>query len=171
MIMRYAGIRAVASIVFVVVLGGCATSKPIPLSNDTYMISQTSAGGMFKSMSSLKNEVITRANAFAASKGKVAIPIASKESPAYPGHMPNFEYQFRLVDKNDPRASGAALVPRPDMVIQNTGTTTADIEMKNVSSNDVYAELMKLDDLRKKGIITEEEFQDQKRRVLYREKD
>ena len=91
------------------VLTGCATAKPIPMGNDTYMISQTSAGGVFKSMSSLKAEVMTRANEFAASKGKVAIPLASKESPAYPGHMANFEYQFKLVNKDDPQASGGAL--------------------------------------------------------------
>ena len=80
----------------------CATAVAIPMGNDTYMISQTSAGGIFRSMSSLKTEVMTRANAFAESKGKVAVPIASNESPSYPGHMPNFEYQFRLVDSSVP---------------------------------------------------------------------
>lgn len=93
-------------------LFGCATAEPIPMGNDTYMISQTSAGGMFKAMGSLKAEVMTRANEFAASKGKVAIPLASKESPGYPLHMPNFEYQFKLVNKDDPQASGGALIPR-----------------------------------------------------------
>jgi hypothetical protein len=53
----------------------CATSEVIP--TDTYMISQTSAGAVFTNMSALKSEVIKRANAFAESKGKVAIPLAS----------------------------------------------------------------------------------------------
>lgn len=65
------------------------------------MISQTSAGGMFTNMSSLKSEVIKRANAFAESKRKVAIPLASHTRPPAPGQMPNFEYQFQLVDKDD----------------------------------------------------------------------
>ena len=79
-----------------VALSSCATSEIVPIGTDSFMIAQTSAGGVFKAMSSLKSEVIQRANAFAEAKGKVAIPIAAKESPAYPGHMPSFEYQFRL---------------------------------------------------------------------------
>lgn len=153
--------------VFAGALVGCATAPAIPMGNDTYMISQTSAGGIFKSMSSLKGEVMQRANAFAESKGKVAVPIAGKESPAYPGHMPSFEYQFRLVDKNDPRAEGGALLPRADVVmdVQNTAPTTP-ASATSGASKDVYTELLKLDDLRKRGIITDSEFQAQKARLL-----
>jgi Short C-terminal domain len=150
------------------ITAGCATSEIIPMGTDTYMISQTSAGGVFTNMSALKSEVIKRANAFAESKGKVAIPLASNTTPPAPGQMPNFEYQFRLVDKNDPRATGAALVPRPDMVVENNinvppSSGGAKDEPK---SKDLYAELVKLDDLRKRGIITDEEFEAQKQRLL-----
>lgn len=154
------------TIIFVsIYLLGCATAKPIPMGNDTYMISQTSAGGIFTSMSSLKTDVITRANEFAASKGKVAVPIASQESPAYPGHMPNFEYQFRLVNKDDPRASGGALIPRADVVVemqsvsQPSGSDTS-------KQRDTYTEILKLDDLRKRGLITDSEFEAQKTKLL-----
>lgn len=149
-------------------IAGCATSEIIPMGTDTYMISQTSAGGMFTNMSALKSEVIKRANAFAASKDKVAIPLASHTTPPGPGQMPNFEYQFRLVDRDDPRATGAALVPRPDMVIENNvnappSSSAAKGELK---SNDLYSELVKLDDLRKRGIISEDEFESQKKKLL-----
>ena len=36
------------------------------------------------------------------------------------------------------------------------------------ASDDFYAELLKLDDLRKKGILTEKEFEAQKKKVLKR---
>jgi len=119
-------------------------------------------------MSSLKTEVITRANEFAASKGKVAIPIASKESPAYPGHMPNFEYQFRLVERNDPRASGQALLPRPDVVVETHDTIKTDIHTttKSDQTPDTYSQLIKLDDLHKRGILTDAKFAEQKGKVL-----
>jgi hypothetical protein len=136
------------------------------MGNDAYMISQTSAGGVFKSMSSLKTSVIERANAFAASKGKIAIPLASKESPAYPGHMPNFEYQFRLVDKNDPRAEGGALLPRPDMVVEMHQSASGAQGNAPPKTTDVYTELLKLDDLKKRGIISDSEFEAQKQKVL-----
>lgn len=81
--------------------------------------------------------------------------------------MPSFEYQFRLVDKTDFRAPGSGLVARSDVVIENKivhGTDTGGNPIKE--SKDVYAELLKLDDLRKKGILTESEFQIQKERLL-----
>lgn len=81
------------------------------------MISQTSAGGMFKAMGTLKAEVIKRANAFAESKGKVAIPVAEKETAGAPGRMPNYEYQFRLVDKDDPKASNTVLKKAPSTTV------------------------------------------------------
>jgi hypothetical protein len=146
-------------------LFGCAVAEPVPLGNDTYMISQTSAGGVFKAMGALKSEVITRANTFAASKGKVAIPIASKESPAYPGHMPNFEYQFKLVNKEDAQASGGALMPRADVVVEMQATPPAQGNNSG-KSNDIYTEILKLDDLRKRGLITDAEFESQKSKLL-----
>ncbi len=155
----------IAIILLSAYLFGCATAKPIPMGNDTYMISQTSAGGVFKAMGSLKAEVITHANTFAASKGKVAIPIASKESPAYPGHMPNFEYQFKLVNKEDPQASGGALIPRANVVVEMHGASQPRSN-DPVKSGDVYTEILKLDDLRKRGLITDAEFESQKSKLL-----
>lgn len=151
-------------------LVSCATSAIVPIGTDSYMIAQTSAGGVFKAMSSLKSEVIQRANAFAETKGMVAIPIAAKESPAYPGHMPSFEYQFRLVEKTDARATGAGMMPRADMVIENKVIAAAprNIADPGTSKPDLYTELVKLDDLRKKGIINESEFQAQKAKLLSR---
>ncbi|MDY6483327.1 hypothetical protein [Acinetobacter faecalis] len=102
------------------ILGGCTTAEIIPIGTNTYMISQTSAGGMFTAMGTLKAKVIKRANAFAESKGKIAIPIAEKETPSIPGRMPNYEYQFILVDKDDPRASNTILKTAPStLIIEN----------------------------------------------------
>jgi hypothetical protein len=159
-------IQAFVLSLLILAVDGCATAPAVPMGNDTYMISQTSAGGVFRSMSSLKTSVIERANAFAASKGKVAIPLASKESPAYPGHMPNFEYQFRLVDKNDPRAEGGALLPRPDMVVEMHQPVSGAQGNAPSKTTDVYTELLKLDDLRKRGIISDSEFESQKQKIL-----
>jgi hypothetical protein len=160
----------VAPLAVVAALAGCATAEIIPIGTDSYMIAQTSAGGVFKAMASLKSEVMQRANAFAESKGKVAIPIAAKESPAYPGHMPSFEYQFRLVNKDDPRATGGGLVPRANVVIENNIQPQPDANRNAAGQRkDIYVELTKLDDLRKKGILSDAEFEAQKRRLLSNE--
>ncbi len=130
------------------------------------MASKTSGGGVFTSMASLKAEVISAANAFAEGKGKIAIPLASQETPAAPLRNPSFEYQFRVVDKNDPEAKRTSLVPRADVVVEKTEKISADVRTKEVKAPDLYSELTKLDELRKKGVITEEEFATQKKRLF-----
>lgn len=67
---------------------------------NTYMISKSSAAGAFANTSQLKIEVIREANAFAASKGKIAVRISSEDNR--PAHgLPSFEYNFRLADKDE----------------------------------------------------------------------
>ncbi|MRG98969.1 hypothetical protein GIY21_01520 [Xanthomonas sontii] len=88
-----------------------------------------------------------------------------------PGQWPYVEYQFRLVPHGSNEAVG--LQPRADMQIEvnerapspvTTGTPTS----APSAPPDLYAELLKLDDLRKKGLLTEAEFQAQKAKLLSR---
>ncbi len=116
--------------------------------------------------------MIEDANEFAKNKGKVAIPLAVNETPVYPGHFATIEYQFRVVDKNDPEAKRTTLVPWAYVVIEKTEKLTTDVHTKDETSNDfdLYTELMELDDLRKKGIITEAEFDAEKKKLLRKSK-
>ena len=159
-------LASLAAVVISLVSLGCKSLGVVQLSPDTYMASKTSAGGVFTSMASLKAEVISAANTFAESKGKIAIPLSSQETPAAPFRNPSFEYQFRVVDKNDPEARRTTLVPRADIVVEKKETISKDVRTKEDKTPDLYTELTKLDDLRKKGIITEEEFAAQKKRLF-----
>jgi hypothetical protein len=154
----------------IVVLVGCANPGIVKLSPDTYMLSREAHGGIFASESALKAGVIKDANAFAESQGKVAIPLSSKEKPRGngPAQWASFEYQFRVVDQNDPEVRRTSLSPRADVVIEKTENINTDIKTKDYTEQpkDVYAELIKLDDLRKRGILTEVEFEVQKKKLL-----
>lgn len=151
-------------------LFGCANPGVVKLSPDTYMISKQDHGGIFGNAGALKADVIREANAFAESQGKVAIPVTANEIPMGrgPGQFARFDYQFRVVDKNDPEARRTALLPRPDVVIDQTSRSTVDVRVKDQTDKpkDIYAELVKLDDLRKRGIISEAEFDAQKKKLL-----
>jgi len=151
-------------------LSGCANPGIVQLSPDTYMLSKEDHAGIFGSMAKMKAEVIQQADTFAASKGKIAIPISSREKPVgvRPADWASFEYQFRIVDKNDPEARRTSLIPRADVVVEKTDKITVDVHTKDETDKhtDMYAELVKLDDLRKKGIITEAEFEAQKQKLL-----
>jgi hypothetical protein len=152
-----------------VVVAGCANPGIVPLSPDTYMLSRTDKGGIFGNASAMKADVIREANEFAAGQGKIAIPISMHETPLAVGaRFASVEYQFRVVDKNDPEARRVSLVPRPDIVIEKTEKSSIDVKTKDQTDRpkDVYAELIKLDDLRKRGILTEAEFEAQKKKLL-----
>jgi hypothetical protein len=153
----------------VVVLAG----KPevIQLSPDTYMISKADHGGIFGGgLPKLKAVVIKQANEFAASQGKIAIALSSSERPMGngPAQWATFEYQFRVVDKSDPEAQRTSLVPRPDTVISIEGASSqpAAPPKGNERIDDLYSKLIKLDDLRKRGLISDVEFESEKRKLL-----
>ena len=66
--------------------------------------------------------------------------------------------------RHDPLGS----VPRPDVVIQKNVNVREDIRTKDETERrpDLYTEIMKLDDLRKKGLISDAEFEAQKQKLL-----
>ncbi len=162
------------SLIIATVFTGCKSPGIVQLSPDTYMTTKEDHGGIFAfNRGKLKTETIREANAFAESKGKIAIPIATKEHPV--GILvdwASFEYQFRVVDKNDPEARRTAIVPRTDVVIEKTDKISAEIRTKDETEkgSDLYTKLMKLDDLRKKGLITDAEFESEKQKLLNRAK-
>jgi hypothetical protein len=84
---------------------GCVSNPGVvELSPDTYLISKTDKAGAFGNPSALKAQTIDEANAFARSKGKIAIPISTHESPMGIGHFASFDYQFKLIDSGSPEA-------------------------------------------------------------------
>jgi hypothetical protein len=151
-------------------LAGCRSPGIVQVSPDTYMITKEDHAGIFAfNRNKVKFDTIREANAFAESKGKVAIPISMKEHPVgVLGDWASYEYQFRVVDKNDPEAKRTSLVPRPDLVIEKNENISADVRIKDSSggNSDLYTELTKLEDLRKRGILTDKEFDDLKKKLL-----
>lgn len=150
-------------------LTACSSNPGVvQISPDTYFISRTDKGGIFGNASKMKAEVIREANDFAAKQGKVAIPLSTREIPMAIGQFASFDYQFRVVEKDDPEAKRTALIPRADVVVEKTEKATTDLRTKEESAPDLYTELTKLDDLRKKGIITDAEFEAAKKKLLNR---
>lgn len=147
---------------------GYARDDVVQISPDTYMISREDHGGIFGNAAKMKLNVIRKANEFAESKGKVAICISIKEIPMRPLRFASIEYQFKVVDKNDQAARGASMVSGSDVVTDKTEKPPADIQGKSVLEKqpDLYTELVKLDELRKKGLINDVEFEGQKKILL-----
>lgn len=165
--MESRSVQLLCAMCLTAIVTACANPGIVKLSPDTYMLSRTDKGGIFGNASAMKADVIREANEFAAKQHKVAIPLSLNESPMIVGHsFASVEYQFRVVDESDPEAGRVNLVPRPNVVIEKTERTTVDVKTKDDRQTDVYTELIKLDDLRKRGILSDAEFETQKKKLL-----
>lgn len=155
------------ALVLLAALSGCANPGIVQISPDTYMLSRDDHGGIFGNANRLKASVIQEANDFAAKQGKIAVPLESKQTPVGgPGQWASFEYQFRVVDKNDPEAVRSHLKRGPDRIIEQNINKNERTHITTDAKPDLYTELMKLNELKKQGIITEEEFQVQKKKLM-----
>lgn len=153
---------------FAAVLTACANAGVVEVAPDTFLLSKQDNAGIFGNFARFKTEVIQEANAFAKSRGKVAIPVTMNETEAAPGRFATFQYQFRLVDPSDPAAQRVTLTRQPDVIIETSSRATADVTIRKPgqADGDLYDKLVRLDDLRKRGILTEAEFEAQKKKLL-----
>ena len=89
--------KFIISGITLLLMSGCSTTEVQAIGNNTYTISASSPfNGTGK-----KADIIRKANEFAATKGKVAESISLNESHPSVGFGGFFEYQFRLVDKEN----------------------------------------------------------------------
>jgi len=154
--------RILIIIASLILIAGCATSNIIPVGPETYMV--TSSGAGFSS-AGVRETVFEKANTFCTEKGLVMIPVSFKAEEGRPGRsVPNASLTFRAL------RSGDQAIQRPDIIEADENihvTQDISIKEKNVAKKaDVYTELLKLDDLKKRGILSETEFEKQKAKLL-----
>lgn len=117
------------------------------MGNNTYSITREAVTVFSRDTEALKAEAQEDAAQFCASKGK----------------------QLKVVDitaEKPRRITGSA---KAKIVFQAVDVVDANLTSKPATI-DVYSELIKVDELRKKDILTEEEFQTEKKKVLNRSK-
>ena len=143
-------------------LAGCASnSGVIPIGQDTFMVSRQAATG-FSGSGTLKAEAFQEANQYCAKLGKSLQVISTHEaSPPYIlANFPKAEIQFMCLDAKDAELNRPKLKKEADTVIE----LKQDIRVQD--SGDMYTELKKLKDLLDTGIITQEEFDARKKKIL-----
>ena len=101
--------RRLAALILISTLGACASSGVVPTGPDTYMLTKTSAGGVFVSGSSVKTDLYIEANKFCASKGLAVDTVDASSKNAIPfARMPSAELHFKCVKS----AATAASAPQ-----------------------------------------------------------
>lgn len=147
--------------------GTAKASDIVEVSPGVYMANAKNWAGMFGSAASSKAKVLKIANDFAKSKGMVAIPINLEVETAIPGsRMGGASYQFRLVSPDSPEARGSTYLQRGADTITEVNVNSTDKTPRDTPRVDMYGELIKLDDLRKRGILSEAEFNAAKQKLL-----
>lgn len=137
---------------------GCATSAPpvVSIGNNTYAVTRMAKSGFVLDTGELKAEAMQDATKFCAAQGKqLKIVTLTEIKPKY--YTQNFatvKIVFKALDADDPELK--------------SGPVLSDGSGKSLTTDAVYDALNKLDDLRKRGILTEEEFQVEKQKVLSR---
>lgn len=111
--MRLIFLGIVASIVV-----GCASSGPIPIGRDTYMITKQSAGGIFTPAANIKVTIIREAAEFCASNNKAFQIVNTEQTDAGPGRMPSAEISFMCLDNQDRDYRRTNLQKTPNTVIE-----------------------------------------------------
>jgi hypothetical protein len=98
------------------------------------------------------------------------IAVTEAQPPFILGNFPKAEVVFKALNPGDPEltrpseynSSGAQVRVGSSPVMRSEVKVAVDRQ----DSGDTYAKLEKLDELRKKGILSEEEFQKEKARLL-----
>lgn len=145
----------------------------VQISSDTYMINVKNWGGAFGDPGKSLAKAIRIANEFAKKRGKVAVAVTSEvRSAQFASGLGGATYQFRLVDPDSPEATGVSLERGPDshqkieVVTNAPPPATPAIAPQQAPKPDLYTELLKLEELRKRGLLTDAEFDAAKQRLL-----
>lgn len=153
----------------VLFLVGCASnSGVVSIGEDTFMVSRQAATG-FSGSGTLKAEAFQEASQYCKNIGKSLQVVNTYEAtpPYIFGNFPKADIQFMCLNAKDLELNRPKLKKEADSIIEiKKEVYTKD---ESIKSPDIYSELIKLDDLKKKGIITETEFDLQKKKLLSRE--
>jgi hypothetical protein len=138
---------------------------------NTYIVTRQAATG-FSGAGTLKADAISEAAKFCESQGKTLkiVAVTEAQPPYIFGNFPKAEVVFKALSPGDPELARPSEYDASGTQVR-VGSSPVDRSEVKVSvarqdPSDIYVQLEKLDDLRKKNILTEEEFQKEKARLL-----
>ena len=138
-----------------------------PMGNDTYKITREAKTAFTRDVDKLKEEVTASAVKFCSDQGKQMRQISlTGKVPMFGTGYATATIVFKALNAGDPGLT-SPLTPEGAPVAYAAAAEPAPRTLTN-TTDDLYNALTKLDDLRKKGILTDEEFQAEKKKILSR---
>jgi len=156
-----------ASALFIALaLGASASvSKTESMGDNTYAITRTATSAFDRDVGKFRQEAEQDAAKFCQSQDKVLKVLAvSTDRPHFGGGFSSAKIVFKALPAGDPALT--AVAPAPGVA----PSVAAPAGVLPTFSGDLYAEILKLDDLRKRGLLTDKEFEQQKKKLLKKSK-
>jgi len=135
-----------------------ANTGVVSMGDDTFSVTREAPNTFKRDTDPLKQAAMEEAEKFCREKGmQVKVVTWSVYKPRLISGYANAKLVFKMVNPGEQQgASAPAQLPTESAALAST------------ESGDLYTELLKLDDLRKKGILTEKEFAAAKKKALKR---
>jgi hypothetical protein len=129
----------------------------VSLGDNTYSITKEAKDAFHREIEPLKAAATEAATKFCADQGKeMRVVSLTGRDPFFGLGYTSAKIVFRAVNPGEPDPAVA------------TAQVAVPVAERHLNTDELYAELVKLDDLRKKGILTDDEFQAQKKKLLDR---
>ena len=158
-------------LVFVGLAGpaSASTSKLFQMGGNTYSVTRTASSGFKRDVDVLQAEAEADAAKYCADQGKqLKVITVSTDLPHFGLGYASAKIIFKALDAGSPElTSNAATGPAPDSAnAMGSATTPVAQVILQGAPGDLYTELLKLDDLRKRGLLTDKEFDAEKKKLL-----
>lgn len=157
-------------------LVGCASnSGVVAIGNNTYMVTRQAATG-FSGSGTLKADAVQEAATFCQKQGKQmkVVAITEAKPPYILANFPKAEVVFKALDAGDPELKNDSAYDPSGIQIKvgepPPTRASIDINQKQTTADDLYTQLTHLDELHKKGILTDAEFEAEKKKILSQSK-
>jgi hypothetical protein len=161
--------RKAATLLLLGAIASAAHADLLEIAPDLYLLTRASHRS---NESPIKMAAIREALDFAKSRGMVAIPISGRVFPADGiGQRTIYEYQFRLVSREAADAYRGQVAPLADVVITSVPSmlpmqTGVFSSAMVAPPADYFTELMRLQVLKDRGLLSREEFESRRRKTL-----
>jgi len=128
----------------------------VPLGDNTYSVVREASNTFMRDIEKLKAEARDAAEKYCAAQGKQMKEVSLVTEKPWPT-IGLFKAKLVFKALNPGETESTPTVPTVAAVVSGNAAT---------GSDDFYSALIKLDDLHKKGILTDKEFEAQKKRIL-----
>ncbi len=145
-----------------------STSTMESMGENTFAITRTATSGFDRDVAKFRQEAEQDAAKYCTDQGKVLkVLTVSTDRPHFGGGFASAKVVFKALAPGD---AALTTVETPAPAAGVAQAVAAPAGVLPTYAGDLYAELLKLDDLRKRGLLTDKEFEQQKKKLLKKSK-